>query len=601
MNKFVAKLLALLLPLGALFFFALGLSSGIASSNRSSDDNNVDDISNAGIVPPATPIHVELELVPEPLKPIYEDLSKKYDIPWSIIAAIHKVNKNYTSDLAGLSNTAKNGEDVPYTQHFLDAGKKYGIDPNLLKAIAKQESDFNPNKISGGNAQGIMQLSSEDCKEVGLDPNGDCADPAKNIDGGAKKLAAYLKKYQQYDNQIILSLAAYDAGPDHVDGNPPKVPDFPQIQDYIEKVSAYYEQFKKGEIPEGTPTVKIDNSTFTPPEKVKELLDKFAKDLQNRKNAHEKKPETACMKDLRSRKITEVREGKVGGYGSVTCVIADYMQNNWALVAEIEKEARRFDGTVLFSGMGVPSQSGQGLSGWVWPVAASSDPIDFPVCEVAPWGEYRGHYYHAGVDIGAPIGTPILAAADGVVYRVKGNPGGFGWYIGIVHDEGLVTWYGHSPRETITVKAGQKVKAGQVIAKVGREAFSKSTDPSISSPAHVHFEVHLKDVGVIKQLVPNWDPIDHNGAPKEPWFWHKYADSFAPNTVVTDPFIGRGEKCWRGTALRRKVDSQKIYFNHPEFPNGGGTICRNGETNGDERCKYDMLDPAAVWESMKGN
>jgi hypothetical protein len=590
MNKLVGISLLLLLPIAVILFFALGFSMGFFSGENSKDDNS----NNYALDPFIAPIQVELELVPEPLKQIYENLSKKYDIPWSIIAAIHKLSDTYTSDLAGLSNTAKNGEDVPYAQYFLDAGAKYGIDPNLLKAIAKQESDFNPNEMSGKGARGIMQLIAENCREVGLDPNGDCFDPAKNIDGGAQQLAKYLKRYQQYDNQMILALAAYNAGMNNVDGSPPKVPNIPETQDYVNKVPAYYEQFKKGEIPEGTLTVKSNSSTFTPPKTVEEILEKLAKALQNRKNVHEQKPETECMKNLKSNKINEVREGKVGGYGSVTCAIADYMKNNWAMVAKIEELARSYDGTVLFSGMGVPSQNGASLPGWVWPVGKSADPSNLPVCEQAAWGQNRpqeAEGYHNGVDIAAPIGTPILAAAEGVVYKVKGNPGGFGWYIGIVHGEGLLTWYGHTPRETITVKAGQKVKAGQVIARVGREAFRYG-----SSPSHLHFEVHIKDLNIIKQLVPKWDPISHQNGPRDPWLTANSDTHFAPHTVVTDPFIGRGQICHIGSSERWKIE-QEPYFDHPDFPDGVGKNCENG--NGG--CEYQVLDPEEVWRSMNSN
>ncbi|MCQ4118183.1 M23 family metallopeptidase [Rhodococcus tibetensis] len=87
---------------------------------------------------------------------------------------------------------------------------------------------------------------------------------------------------------------------------------------------------------------------------------------------------------------------------------------------------------------------------------------------------------HAGVDIAAPIGTPIVAVADGEVID-SGPASGFGMWVRLKHADGTVTVYGHINTSTVTV--GQKVMAGDQIATVGNRGFS--TGP------HLHFEVHL--------------------------------------------------------------------------------------------------------------
>jgi murein DD-endopeptidase MepM/ murein hydrolase activator NlpD len=87
---------------------------------------------------------------------------------------------------------------------------------------------------------------------------------------------------------------------------------------------------------------------------------------------------------------------------------------------------------------------------------------------------------HAGIDIAAPIGTPILAAADGVVIEA-GPASGFGLWVRVQHADGTVTVYGHN--DANLVQAGQQVKAGDQIATVGNRGYS--TGP------HVHFEVWL--------------------------------------------------------------------------------------------------------------
>ena len=86
---------------------------------------------------------------------------------------------------------------------------------------------------------------------------------------------------------------------------------------------------------------------------------------------------------------------------------------------------------------------------------------------------------HGGTDIAAATGTPILAAADGVVEIAGYNAGGYGYYVKLSHGDGYETLYGHC--SVLLVSTGQTVKQGQVIAKVG--STGHSTGP------HLHFEV----------------------------------------------------------------------------------------------------------------
>nr|WP_246023616.1 M23 family metallopeptidase [Nocardia yunnanensis] len=96
---------------------------------------------------------------------------------------------------------------------------------------------------------------------------------------------------------------------------------------------------------------------------------------------------------------------------------------------------------------------------------------------------------HQGVDIAAPIGTPIYAVADATVLEA-GPASGFGMWVRLLHDDGTVTIYGHI--DTATVSQGQRVLAGDQIATVGNRGFS--TGP------HCHFEVWLNGVDKIDPL-----------------------------------------------------------------------------------------------------
>ncbi|PYE19344.1 peptidase M23-like protein [Williamsia limnetica] len=91
------------------------------------------------------------------------------------------------------------------------------------------------------------------------------------------------------------------------------------------------------------------------------------------------------------------------------------------------------------------------------------------------WGSF-----HGGIDMAAPLGTPIHAATDGEVIDA-GPASGYGNWVQIKSDDGTVTMYGHMASSGVLVTKGQKVTAGQIIALVGSEGFS--TGP------HLHFEV----------------------------------------------------------------------------------------------------------------
>ncbi|NEO99280.1 MAG: peptidoglycan DD-metalloendopeptidase family protein [Symploca sp. SIO2E9] len=92
---------------------------------------------------------------------------------------------------------------------------------------------------------------------------------------------------------------------------------------------------------------------------------------------------------------------------------------------------------------------------------------------------------HKGIDIAAPIGTPIVAAAPGVVVSAGWNSGGYGKMVEIKHADGSLTLYAHNNR--ILVRRGQQVSQGQPISEMG--STGRSTGP------HLHFEVHPKGRG----------------------------------------------------------------------------------------------------------
>lgn len=199
----------------------------LASAERSVQAMAVDALlaaSNSGAVSLDT-VQQILGFTPQTDAPV--DTSPVTDTFTSSSSSANTTAANATS--SGSVSSPKNLEE-----YFKEASETYGVDINLLKAIARQESNFNPSATSSAGAMGVMQLMPSTAKGLGVT---NAYDAQQNIMGGAKLMAQNLKKY---NGDVSLALAAYNAGGGNVDkygGIPP----FKETQNYVKKVLGYYQ------------------------------------------------------------------------------------------------------------------------------------------------------------------------------------------------------------------------------------------------------------------------------------------------------------------------------------------------------------------------
>ncbi len=128
------------------------------------------------------------------------------------------------------------------------------LDPELVWAVIRIESDFDPRALSYKGAMGLMQLMPETARELAVD---DPFDPEQNVRGGTTYLRAML---DAFGDELVLALAGYNAGPEAVrrfSGVPP----YPETRDYVEKVLRVYRrdpEFSLG----GSPLLRVGRKTY---------------------------------------------------------------------------------------------------------------------------------------------------------------------------------------------------------------------------------------------------------------------------------------------------------------------------------------------------
>ena len=157
-----------------------------------------------------------------------------------MIYGVNAITSDTTATAVQASNTVSNfssylGESQSLDSIFQKAAVTYQVPVNLLKAIGKQESNFDANAVSKCGALGIMQLMPATAASLGVTNS---FDAEQNIMGGAKYIAELLDKY---DGNVSYALAAYNAGSNNV-AKYGGIPPFKETQDYVVKVTNYMNQ-----------------------------------------------------------------------------------------------------------------------------------------------------------------------------------------------------------------------------------------------------------------------------------------------------------------------------------------------------------------------
>ncbi len=154
---------------------------------------------------------------------------KKIGSPWGTFRGTPKSQRGYLN---------KYKYSDKFDEHINGTAEWYGVDPLLIKAMIKVESNFNPEAVSPQGAMGVMQLMPATAKRIGVS---DPFDPIENIEGGVKYFSMLMT---MFNDNTTLAIAGYNAGENAVKKYDYKIPPYEETIEYVNRVYAHYDYLK---------------------------------------------------------------------------------------------------------------------------------------------------------------------------------------------------------------------------------------------------------------------------------------------------------------------------------------------------------------------
>ena len=156
-------------------------------------------------------------------------------------AKLYLKSEPRTSARAGVTPFAPQDRDLTrytrFDEHIRQAASLYQIPEQLVRAVIKVESDYDPRAVSSAGARGLMQLMPETAERLGVK---DIADPRENIFGGVRYLRVLANLF---NGDLDFTVAAYNAGENAVMQHG-GIPPYAQTRDYVVKVNKFYRRYR---------------------------------------------------------------------------------------------------------------------------------------------------------------------------------------------------------------------------------------------------------------------------------------------------------------------------------------------------------------------